>query len=166
MILAKVNPKFILVDHWQTLGSEQGKKRGDVLLFYGAPILGAVVTGVAYCFGWSYPEGVFGSLRNTLSVFTPLLFNVLMLAFYMGREPERHKYPELQARIIHQTYANTAYAILIALACLMLLLIEGVFSWRPWNAVIAALVTALAVNFGLTLFMILKRMHELMNAYE
>lgn len=162
-MIAKINPRYILKDHLATLGGEGASR--DMALFYGLPGLLSVVAGVAYMQGWAYPGNVFGSLRATLSVFTPLLFNVLMLAFYMAREPERHDFPELQPRLIKEVYANTAYAIFVALSALVLLLLDGLFTSRIWEMLIAVPVTALAVNFGLTLFMILKRMHVLMERH-
>ena len=174
MILAKVNPKYIVLDHLRSLGIVKKGRRADQLdrdegaiedltLFYIAPV---VVGGVvAALLGWRLPGEAVSALSNTLSIFAPLLFNVLMLVFYMAREPEKQDFPEAQQGLIKEIYANTAYSIMVALFALLLLLMMGFWKNVIYIGVLSVGVLILVQNFALTLFMVLKRMYVLLERH-
>lgn len=177
-MLTKVNPKYFVLDHLRSLGiwgsglradqSKRWEKRGgvsvrDLVLFYIGPTL--VAGGALYVLSGALPDAAVTSLRNTLSIFAPLLFNVLVLVFRMATTPENQDFPQAQQYLIRDVYANTAYAIAVALFALLFLLLMDFWGNAVYMGILSFLTLAFVLNFALTLFMVLKRMYVLLGRH-
>jgi hypothetical protein len=170
-MIAKINVEKILRDHWRTLrdGSDDHISKGDLLLFFGLPC-GATALLVA---GGARinPESA-GVLLAAFSILTGLLFNllVLLLSLIERREinegEELEKIKEEQKRLVlEQTFGNISYCILLGIV-LSIVCVGGLYKKDGVEWVCMTLTLLLSFggfHFALTLLMILKRIHNLVD---
>ena len=166
----KINIFDICRDHINTLRNFDTKKVsiGDLVLFFVIPLpIGAGAV-------W-----VHGSMKNTevtvlvtaFSIFTALLFNLLLLTFDLISKTDGSSDDfmiRLKMLLLQQTYNNISFCILVAITAIGLLLIYLLdsrlgFSIDQVEYVISFGVYYLTTLFLLTLLMILKRVHILLS---
>ena len=133
------------------------KSWADITLFFGVPV---VVAGIFVALDLLLTSTSAGTLITALSIFAGLLFNLLLLAHGMLRNAEG-RYRDEKA-LIQEIYSNISYAILVSLVSIMILL-GTIFPGPKWAARLgSAIAYALMLNFLLTLFMVLRRVHILL----
>ncbi len=159
-MFGKVDIRDILRDHFRTLVSYDSKRPhvGDYILFYVVP-LAAVAVAVWRHFVLS--EGAVGVLMGAVAILAGLLFNLLVLIHGFSRTTGPTT-PEDGKQLLSETYANIAYATLVALLSLVPLsyLANG---HGPWTRIANGLSLYLLLHLGLTLLLILKRIHALIS---
>ena len=165
-LITKINIAPIVRAHLVTLRdarlTAETLLANDVYLFYGVPCLFGLLSLVVIP-----TEALINVLVTSLSVFAALLFNLLMLVLSVI---EKRKGNKVFFQLQRETYANISYAILVALITVALLLIPYFYAFTSaptdppttgqrvfWGAIYFLL-----VNFGLTMAMILRRMHAIL----
>ena len=157
----------------------------EVAFFFAVPALAATVLLSA---GFRITDVHSGPLLTALSIFAALLLNLLVvLQSIIQKEQAPVGRSSAWSTLIEETYANVAYSILVALAGVVLLtvgilvasgssspplLFPSLPAWLAflgrveWIKVVSSLfswvVYFLVLNFVLTLFMVLKRVHVLL----
>lgn len=167
-MIGKIDFRAILKDHCRTLDDQNtGKISGpDVVLFFLLPILAsALLVGFNLILG----KNTGNVLITALAVFAGLLFNLLLLIFDVTNKPrpDSEKLNAFKLKYLKEIYSNIAYAILIALVTIVVVLLHFLFitlSFRAGFIFSAFSIYALTANFVLTLFMVLKRVHILLGA--
>jgi hypothetical protein len=164
----KIDISQIIKDHIDTLRDFANGKTSwwDLLLFFGLPLLASSL--ILFGMGTLIDRASSNILITSLSVFSGLLLNLLMLIYdLMNREEHEAgaaKKPSVLARLLREIFANLSYSILVSVFCVAILLIayldirSGVFL-RIFSFVVYFLV----IQFVLTMFMVLKRVHVLMS---
>jgi len=165
-LTAKVNVFPIITAHIDTFvdASTVSEKlyKPHLFMFYGTSLILAMLS------FFVIPGGDFISVVITsLSVFAALLFNLLMLVLSVIEKKKGNRTFILLQR---ETYANISYAILMALVTTALLIVPYFYplTHKENEPVTIAqiafwgVVYFLLVNFGLTMAMILKRMHTIL----
>lgn len=158
---SKINVGRIVVDHIFTLRNEKADSisKSDIILMFALP----AAIGVA--FEWMdliINRDDVGILVSIFAILAGLLFNVLVLMYSISKSildiPISQK--EDRERLLSQAFANVSYAVLISLIVVCLL---GVTLIVPnWvSSYINIVIVFLAVNFVLTVLMILKRLYVL-----
>jgi len=158
-MLVKIDIRQIIRDHMLTLYDYGTKKKSwaDLALFFGVPVAAAAVF---VSLGLLLGSASAGTLITALSIFAGLLFNLLILAHGMLRNAEG-KYRDEKV-LIQEIYSNISYAILVSLLSITVLL-GTIFPGPRWAAQLGSAVAYfLIVNFLLTLFMVLRRVHVLL----
>jgi hypothetical protein len=164
VVFSKINVWQIIVDHIDTLRDHATKRvtLGDVVLFFFVPVLIAAL--LLFPLGFTLDKSAANVLVTSLSIFSALLFNLLLLVYDIIRKEERsvQKKP-LVAEFLRQIYANISFSILVAVFCVALLLLVFLdIELRWFYDVISFIVYGLVVQFLLTMFMVLKRVHVLL----
>ena len=157
----KIDVRMIIGDHFATLRDEGTSKisRTDIAVICGIPI---AVGLVAYFLCFRIPDQYIGTLISVFAIFVGLLFNVQVLIYNFS---DRDEPQDVTTRneLLRQSFANISYAILVSLAVVILLSFL-LFSSGWLEAALEAIVVALAINFVLSLLMVLKRMHVLLRS--
>lgn len=181
----KINVLQIIKDHFFTLKNNQNDKLSlaDVATFILLPLVISVLLVQLKIY---LNDGVSNALITSFSVFSALLFNLLLLIYgLVEKENERAKrekektYPSqddldrirTKVSILREVYSNISFCILISIVTTIALLINflktdscivlGIntcsFQW-----LLALFVYYLTSQFLLTLFMVLKRIYKLL----
>lgn len=161
----KINIKQIIADHLATLQSfRTGKVSiGDLVVFFGLPgVLSALIVWLLH---YKLGRDFSNVLITSLSVFSALLFNLLLLIYDILRKEDKEKEEsKLRRRFLKEIYANISFSILVSVITIILLLLlfvdiqnEGIIS------IINFFIYFLVTNFILTLLMVLKRVHILLS---
>jgi hypothetical protein len=165
-MIGKIDVRQIVIDHFATLVDEDTKRQSglDFTLFF---ILPLCVASVLIFFNLILGKSIGNVLITALAVFAGLLFNLLLLIFDIANKPrpESERLNELKIRFLKEIYSNIAYAILIALLTIVILLLHFLFlslNTRAGLVFSAFIIYGLCGNFVLTLFMVLKRIHILL----
>lgn len=157
----KINVKAIVLGHLETLrDAETGSRTGDVVLFYVFPLLAALVCAVI---DLKLNSDAIDVLTNALAIMAGLLFNLLVVLQSLTASWSRPRNERIRL-FTKEIYNNIAYAIVASLSAIVPLAIAAASSqtgtpFKVWSAVSIALV----VHFGLTIFMVLKRMHAMLS---
>lgn len=176
-MLSKISIRRLLVDHLDTLvdhrlredtpGAVAPRSRGDVLLFFCFPAAVGILVAVL---GVRLADSVISATITAFSIFVGLLFNLLALTYEVMRRTaevnvnNRSRSVDRKKRALREVHANVSFAILVALSIVVLALPEYALSdGSIASRVLTSALVALALNFVLTLLMILKRMHLLMD---
>ncbi len=165
-MIGRVNCWAIVRDHFATLVDENTRKTSgpDFVVFYLLPIAaGAILIAFNLILG----KTMSNVLITALAVFAGLLFNLLLLIFDIANKPrpEKEKLTADKIRYLKEIYSNIAYAILIALLAIVVILAHLLFfslHIKLAFSMTAFLVYILFANFLLTLLMVLKRVHVLL----
>ena len=164
-MLDKVDVSKIVCDHIATLRDySTGKYRpADFLLFFGVPF---VVSTLLVVFYGNIKINLITIVATSLSVFTALLLNLLLLVYDAIRKSEDSggdtSGPELRRRFLGEVFSNISFATLVAIGAIALVLFLVVVEKLPAaSRVLSALVYYLVSLFLLTLLMLLKRVHVL-----
>jgi hypothetical protein len=169
---AKINVLGIVTSHFQTLRDLRTGRRSlaDLITFVAFPVAAAAY--LVYR-GVSIPSGAISILLTCLSIFVGLLFNLLVLAHAMRSDRRTKADNPYERPLLREINANLEYSILVALVAICILLVPvfvpslgsisgGEDAWRESASWLAFGTFVLLLNFILTLFMILKRMHSLL----
>lgn len=159
---SKIDVRVILKDHFLTLRDEATSRLSyiDIVVMFGIPALFAVAS-ISVRAGVN--DSYVGTIVSMFSIFAGLLFNVLVLIYSLSPQDEvpSDQKGEIRRRLLKQAFSNISYSILIALAVVVILgLSLFVGGWI--EILLGALAIFLAVNFGLSLLMVLKRLHMLL----
>jgi hypothetical protein len=165
-MIGKVDFRAVIKDHYETLTDENANTLSgwDFILFYLVPIcVACVLIGFHLIIG----KGMTNVLITALAIFAGLLFNLLLLIFDIANKPrpEELKLSSNKKRFLKEIYSNIAYAILISLITIIILLAHYGFLTMGWNLaqhLSVFIVYFLFGNFVLTLLMVLKRIHILL----
>ena len=159
----KINVLLIVRDHTRTLTNDATGKyyRPDFVWFLGIPSF--ATGGLLYFYG-NLDSGLSTVVVTVLSVFGALLFNVLMLVYdALGKSIPGQR----RMRFLRQLASNISFAILIALATIVSVLIGFVVAGSAFaEATFHGFTYSLVTMFLLTLAMILKRTHILLATEE
>lgn len=169
-MIGKIDFRAIVSDHYRTLTNEnargEGKQSGlDFILFYLVPV---IVAAAAIGFHLILGKNMGNMLITALAVFAGLLFNLLILIFDITNKPrpDGTTLTKDKIRFLNEIYSNIAYAILISLLTIVIVLIHYLFLTLNLNFgfyISAFVVYFLCGNFVLTLFLVLKRVHKLLD---
>jgi hypothetical protein len=161
-VFSKIDVRDIVRDHFATLVDYETGRRSfsDHVLFVVVPLVGS---GVLLLLGIDLSETAVNVLITALSIFAGLLFNLLVLLDSLA---DRKQAPtgDSDARLMMKgIYANTAYAVLIALLTLVPLCLFTLTQNCTVRVVTSGLSYFLIGHFLLTLLMVLKRIHALLS---
>ena len=178
----KVNITKIIRDHFGTFKDySTGKWRWlDFLLFSHVPLIVAVVIVILY---GTLPKNLIGVIVTSLSIFTALLLNLLLLAYNVTRNskaPTDESLLQMREELFHEIFSNIAFAVLVALVIVVSVLCYGMINGSAFlpevnifglivnvlNFVIDILsfvIYYLGTFFFLTLLMLLKRVYSLLS---
>lgn len=161
-MLDKVDIRDILKDHFSTMVSYGTGKRsiGDYALFF---VLPAILTGFVVWFSIVLSDTAVNVLITALSILAGLLFNVLVLIHTLAERFVAPTGKQDGQQFLREIYSNIAYAILISLLCLPPLVLLVIFQNSIIRGIANATATYLVLHLGLTLVMILKRLHALLS---
>ncbi len=159
----KINVSGIVRDHVRTLKDYAANRvsAGDILLFFVLPALVSLLMVLVLHF--SLDGAAINVLITSLSVFSALLFNLLILIYDLLRKERAAKpHSALRIQFLDQISANISFSILVAvLAIALVLLLFIKVEFPPWTAALNLAINFLVINFILTLLMVLKRVHVL-----
>lgn len=162
----KINIWLIISDHISTLRDFKSDRISvaDILLFLVAPIVVAFL--LVFGLHFSLDTNAINVLITSLSVFSALLFNLLLLIYdIIRKEKDDHGQSSLRREFLRQIYYNISFSILTAVLCIALLLLLFIeFNYPPITDTVNLFVDFLVINFILTMLMILKRVHILLSA--
>lgn len=163
IVSLKIDVTDIVRDHVETLvdGNSGRTSRSDLVLFILIP---AVVAGMLAFARIELSPNAANVMITALAIFTGLLFNLLLLAHSIIRHPEDGRSAaRTERRLLREIYINIAFAILVALAAIVLLVMWMLNVGTAINAILAIVTYALLVNFLMTLLMVLKRIHVMLS---
>ena len=166
-MLDKVNIAKIVRDHLGTFkDNSTGRYRLlDFLLFFLVPLIVAI--GFVGILG-SLPKGLIGVIATSLSIFTALLLNLLLLAYNITRNSDSsdRRLQEMREELFHEVFSNIAFATLVSLVTIIFVLIFGTMGKHTTRLAInifSFLIYYLGTLFLLTLLMLLKRVYVLLS---
>ena len=170
-MLTKINIIKIISDHLLTLQDYRTKKTSskDILLFYLLPVL---ISAFLVATEFKLKEGLVEILITSFSIFTALLFNLLLLTFDIvrekleltpGKENKDKLYYEIKKDLLKQAYANISYSIFVSILGLLFLLLSQIEMCLLCKTILCGIIYFICFNFILTLFLILTRIHTLLS---
>ena len=159
----KVDVSDIISDHLRTLVDDRSGKPSstDWVIFLAIPVL------VALLLVWrsvSLTAETANTIITALAIFAGLLFNLLLLAHSLIRKPIGDDGgSSTERRLLRQIYVNISFAILVALASILALIVRVPFKEGLIAVFLDFVVYVFLVNFLLTLLMVLKRIHIMLS---
>ncbi|MEX2299479.1 MAG: hypothetical protein WD733_01010 [Bryobacterales bacterium] len=172
--MRKINLWRIVQDHAQTLVDYPSKRlsRSDLAVFAGLPIAGGIACA---WFQIGFKAEVLDGLLTAFSIFAGLLLNLLVLVFSYTQSSAQTPRPidpkaAIRERLTREIHANVSFAILVSLAMVVCTVValwllkhaeQGTPNETGW--LLTFLLVTLSINFGLTMMMVLKRMHLLID---
>ena len=164
-MLDKVNIANIIRNHFATLkdNSTNRPRFWDYLLFLVVPF---ALSGVLLFFYGRLQSNLVNVLATSLSIFTALLFNLLLLVYDAVRKTQDsngiQRENDRRTRFLREVFSNISFAILVAIGAIIAVLISILMK----GCVVAEFVSSaftyfLVALFLLTLLMLLKRVHIL-----
>lgn len=161
----KINVWMIVGDHLKTLREFRSDKTsaGDVILFLIIPLL--IALGLVLPLGFRLDVDAINALITSLSVFSGLLFNLLLLIYdLLVKENAEEDPSRLRRMFLGQIYAHISFTILTAVLSISLLLLLFIRMDLPaLTMTVHVIVLFLIINFILTMLMILQRVHILIS---
>jgi len=162
-MLTKINIGKIITDHFATLKDADSKKisRGDFFLFILLPLLFSSVIVMVFCIFLT--ESLVNILITCLSIFVGLLLNLLVIIFdIINKLKTENSKDQLKKLFLKEIYANISFCILISIVNIGFLVVtfSGIYFVKLSANVLSV---AILMLFGLTLLMILKRVHILLS---
>lgn len=162
-LLAKVDLRVLIADHCGTfVGHDNRPSPWDWLLFYGIPALPMLA---AAALDVRLTDMAIQGVVSALAILAGLLFNFLVLLNNQPSWPSAdHPLPRTALRLARQVFANVSYAIFVALSTLLPVVAAANYDASSDGRLVLSLVAIyLLVHFGLTMAMILKRMHVMLD---
>lgn len=162
-MFSKINVTKIVLDHLNTLRDNQTQRLyfGDVTIFFLVPVIISLLMIISDNL---LKESIVNILITSLSIFAALLFNLLLLIYDIIKKPEKETPKARQKKkLLEEIFANISYSILISIIGVLLsLLIFFDIRIQLFLDLVNFLVYFLVIQFLLTLFMVLKRVHILL----
>ena len=163
----KIDISDIVRDHLGTLRNNATKRYRpwDFVLFFGGPSFVATVLVLIY---GDFPANLIGVAATSLSVFTALLLNLLLLAYNITRNSKAPADPHIRntrEELFHEIFSNIAFAVLVASMAVVSVFIFGIVQECEQPIVTKSLslvVYSMGALFLLTLLMLLKRVYVLL----
>jgi len=171
-MFTKISPLSIIKDHISTLNYS------DVILFF---LLPAVISSImTYYFHISLNDGLVNALITSFSIFSALLFNLLLLVYDIsGKNSEKYRATDLleikritqRREMLREIYVNVSFSILVSSITVVILLTYFlktssckvlIIDICSFQRLLAFSSYYLAIQFLLTLFMVLKRIYLLL----
>ncbi|MCV0396181.1 MAG: hypothetical protein K5872_04605 [Rhizobiaceae bacterium] len=155
----KIDVRMIVSDHFATF-KDEGTGRAsasDFVVMVGIPLTASLL---AILFDFQIKDSYVGTLVSVFAIFAGLLFNVLVLIYSFSDEEDDDK-KSIRNNLIRQSFANISYSIIISLGVVFLLTLM-LFVGGIAQKALEVVVIFLAVNFFLSLLMVLKRIHVLL----
>lgn len=175
----KISVIGIIKDHISTLRNNKTSKihYPDIILFFLFP---AILSGIMTYFGVPLNDGLVNALITSFSIFSALLFNLLLLVYDISEknqnqvranDPLEIKRIIQRRELLREIYVNVSFSIFVSTITVVILL---TYFLKPNNCkfwtvdicslqwLLALTVYYLAVQFILTLFMVLKRIYRLL----
>jgi len=161
-MISKIDFRWIIIDHIRTLRNYETKNisKGDLFLFFGVPL---ITSFLLLYFKLILSKDVVNILSVSLSVFTALLLNLLLLVYNIVRRPEFNSRKTVFKDLLKEIFSNISFAILTAILTLIILVVVLVESNLLKSYLCMFLVYYLSSLFVLTLLLILKRVHVLLS---
>lgn len=168
---SKINPISIIDGHLKTFYDNSNGRRSnwDLFFFFVLPLIISLIL-VLY-FNFYLDQTTTNSLIVCLSIFTPLLFNLVLMVYEMiQKELDKHESPhyvghfKLTMRRLKEMNSNVAFCILASLTTIIVLLIYTLSFPKDitsYKIVINVVMFYLAGLTLLTLLMILNRINFL-----
>lgn len=163
----KLDVSQIVTDHIRTLRN-YGAARvsvGDLFVFFGLPALLAAL--ILYVFKTPVDKAAANILITSLSIFSALLLNLLMLIYDLVRKEEGITGPDDKspaAQLLREIFSNISYSIVVSVFCVAILLIAYLdIRSVVFLQVFSLVVYFLVLQFLFTLFMVLRRVHILLS---
>lgn len=162
-MLAKINVFCVLRDRWATLRNFKHAGRtawGDVFLFFVVPIIPAYFMGNQYT-GCIADTKVADITLTSLSILVGLLLNLLVLIYgILDRSGEKIRSQTARMSLLKEVFANISYCVLICIVSILIIIAIMVF--RSSAMVLQPVLVYVLANFILTMLMIVKRVHILL----
>ena len=160
--MSKINISKIVVQHMKTLrvyGTEKSS-RLDLLLFFGAPLVFAIII---VSFGMRVNDASVGILLSAFAILTGFLFNLLVFLYSLiprGEDAVKDEDP-VKKVVLEQTFHNISYSVLLGL-CLTIICGLGMIGNELIGLCVTFLTCFLGAHLFLTIIMVLKRFHSLL----
>jgi hypothetical protein len=155
----RFNPWCIIKAHFQTLTDDRRNKVSlmecifTLLLPICISFLMVVVCQIKLK---TASINLIGNIMTAFSIFTGLLFNVLVLIYSLIKPNESN---QQRIKVLKQTFSNVSFGVLLSL----LLVILSMFYELINNVFLDGIIYFLVTLFLMVLFMILKRVYLLIN---
>ncbi len=162
-MLTKINISRIITDHLSTLKNANTRRVSiaDITLFLISPIV--ISAGIVLLLRIYLNDGLVNILITCLSIFVGLLLNLLVIIFdIINKLKDENSNDRLKKLFLKEIYANISFSILISLLNIGFLVIT--FTTNNYVKLVANILSdSILILFGLTLLMVLKRVHILLS---
>lgn len=178
-MIQMINVACVLKDHIATLGDYlTGEWKVQSVCVFGAVPIGAGIA--AAWWGGRLSDALINTGITVYSIFAGLLLSLLVLIYSVVQtdvaaenldkaipESQRSEQAKVRRLFLSQIHANVSFSILEAVSvivlCLFLMAFPSQGAWQATAVVLSGVVVALTANFVLTLLMVLKRIHILID---
>lgn len=156
----KINVIGIIIDHFRSFRHQFSGKpnRRDFVLFIILPLILGLTT--IPC-RFKISENAINILLTSLSVFSALLFNLLLLTYDITKKESPQTHPR-KFEFLKEIYSNISFAIVIGLLLITFLLLLLFSPTIFLSMMLTAIIVFLLGLFVLTKLMILKRIYSLL----
>jgi hypothetical protein len=180
---SKLNVGRIISRHIATMADPKGNRSTlDLFVFYFLPLVIAII---AAFLQFNINENLLSLLVNFGSIFTALLFSVLVLVYDQKHKLDstenskpKSKLTENKETLLKQLFDNISYSILLSIILILLCFFHSILSGKPFAfnlgnlpieikldiQIITPLIIFSVQNLFLTIIMIMKRMHVLITS--
>ena len=163
----KIDIRNIFYDHFNTLRDHSTKKlrKTDLFVFFGIPL---IVAPMLIALHGTLPTNLIVVIGTSLSVSAALLLNLFVLTYNTvlnSKAPELSSNTSTRKELATQIISNIAFAIVIALIIVVLVLYFGIAHDSISQQCVIALTGSiyfLGTLFGLKMLMLLKRIYVLL----
>jgi hypothetical protein len=169
-MFTKFNIKSIIVDHFSSFRHSQTKRMivGELVVYFSVPLVFSLVLVLGLKF---FVKGTTSEvLITSLSIFSALLFNLLLLIYDLAIKKDDLKLTDVKSKnrrtLLRETYNTIAFAIFESLITVLILLFTYLECpiLEPVLKYVLSIISFFLVGFFLlTMLMILKRVHSLMS---
>jgi hypothetical protein len=157
---SKIDIGPIIRSHWATLRNEDTGdfSMEDLFVFYTVPLLAALFQAL-----FDLRISGLSTVLTALALLVGLLFNLLVLIFDLTSRMTRAELIDStndHVRLLKETQANTAYALLLGLVIVTVLGAASLSASKELPLWISCLLGGLIIHFVLTLLMVLRRIRS------
>ena len=167
-ISSKIDIYEILYGHYETLKSyKNNKRRKDLSTFFLIPLIFAII--IILLFGGKLDSEASNSILNALSIFTPIMFTLLVSIYNINRK----RLVKMKVYMIIKEFKNNvSFIIVLSLICIFIIIVSSLklsipfvngFGWL-YNLIYSLIIIYLLGIIGLTLLQVLKRWNSLLDA--
>jgi hypothetical protein len=172
-MFSKINVIKIIIDQLNTIRGSEDKPFSDsifwsdMILFYFIPLL---IASLMILVGITPTENLINSSMIALTIFVPLLVNVIFLIYNIleqakicsAEQSENTNRTKNIIILLHELFCNISYSILVSFFMLILLFITYCTQKLQINFLLLGINYFLGIHLILTGLMILKRLHILL----